>query len=111
MTGTNPPTSVGGPPSAAAIARAGQGMKQTAQAAFEGTLFFFYIFLLISMQCNNRFLICRISNSRDLYFLRYIHLFIPLQSTNLYFDPYFLQSTRIIPFQNLFNQDPFLTPW
>lgn len=61
MTGTNPPTSVGGPPSAAAIARAGQGMKQTAQAAFEGTLFFFFIFLLISMQCNNRFLICRIS--------------------------------------------------
>lgn len=47
MTGTNPPTSVGGPPSAAAIARAGQGsqaLKQTAQAAFEGTFFFFFNF-------------------------------------------------------------------
>ena len=46
MTGTNPPTSVGGPPSAAAIARAGQGtqvLKQTAQAAFEGTFFLYFI--------------------------------------------------------------------
>lgn len=42
MTGTNPPTSVGGPPSAAAIARAGPGtqvLKQSAQAAFEGTFY------------------------------------------------------------------------
>lgn len=49
MTGTNPPTSVGGaggPPSAAAIARGagpGQGtqaLKQSTQAAFEGDINF-----------------------------------------------------------------------
>lgn len=42
MTGTNPPTSVGGPPSAAAIARAAPGtqaLKQSVQAAFEGTFY------------------------------------------------------------------------
>lgn len=45
MTGTNPPTSVGGPPSAAAIARAGPGtqaLKQSAQAALEGTFYVTY---------------------------------------------------------------------
>lgn len=80
MTGTNPPTSVGGPPSAAAIARAGPGtqaLKQSAQAAFEGT---FYAIDLIEYLM--------------IYFLRYTY---PFTSTNLYLTLFYSLPYNSIP--------------
>ena len=45
MSGTNPPLSVGGPPSAAASARATQNLKRSVQAAFDGKTYLYLAML------------------------------------------------------------------